>query len=440
MSVYAIVVGILLAGQVGGAGDRYPSPFSTPNPTDAGPRLGSDAASDRNAGSPQAITPSSSQPPNAYSVPMGSSTRDVQPPPASRPMTQSSGSVMGTNSTQPQYGYGNAAPTNSNARPPISNDQDNGPKPSTMMRAMLTPPPGARLSGQPAKLVDVIRTGGSRADQLQRVDAYWDLCSSVADYYLGLREQDELQKLRASVSKVGPTWQQAESELGVRIGTSQHAAVASQYRLASMMGRGGGDSLPLPADLPHCGDYYARFSQVFAGRQSAEGQQLSELLPLRYEELKDAATAVARAQEWLDAIANQRSDASDGTGTLRALELLALRRRAFIQIARDYNRRIARYTELASPGEIGADRLLSMLIKPEGSDNTATRFSSPAPPINRQSQTNKPPATPKTFAEGWEAAKGEGASAITRDESVAPASAEAPSSPHVEHSLLVSPQ
>jgi len=145
-----------------------------------------------------------------------------------------------------------------------------------MMRAMLTPPSGARLSGQPVKLVDVIRTGGSRADQLQRVETYWDLCSSVADYYLGLREQDELQKLRASVSKVGPTWQQAESELGVRIGTSQRAAVASQYRLASMMGRGGGDSLPLPADLPHCGDYYARFSQVFAGRQSAEAQQLSE--------------------------------------------------------------------------------------------------------------------------------------------------------------------
>jgi hypothetical protein len=307
-----------------------------------------------------------------------------------------------------------------------------------MMRAMLTPPAGSRLSGQPIKLADVIRAGGPRADQLRSVDAYWDLCASVADYYLSLREQDELQRLRASVSKPGQTWQQAESELGVRISTSQRAAMASQYRLASMLGRGG-DSLPLPADLPHCGDYYARYGQVFAGRQSPEAQQLSELLPLRYEELKDASTSVVRAQEWLDSIASQRNDASDGTGTLRALELLALRRRAFIQIARDYNRRIARYTELASPGEIGPDRLISMLIKPEAADSTATRFSSPAPPLNRQSQ-KKSDATPKTFAEGWEPLKSDGETAATRDNAVAPASAETPSSPRVEHSLLVAPQ
>ena len=38
------------------------------------------------------------------------------------------------------------------------------------------------------------------------------------------------------VSNVGPVWQEAESELGVRIATSQRAAVASQYRLASLMG------------------------------------------------------------------------------------------------------------------------------------------------------------------------------------------------------------
>ena len=93
----------------------------------------------------------------------------------------------------------------------------------------------------------------------------------MADYYLGVREQDELQRLRSSVTSVGPVWQQAESELGVRIGTSQRAAVASQYRLASLMGGADAASLPLPADLPHCGDYYARYDQVFAGRAVARG-------------------------------------------------------------------------------------------------------------------------------------------------------------------------
>lgn len=408
MFVYVLIVGVALTGQVGGMSDRYSNAASTQNP------------------------------PDAYTVPSTSAPRDSQPPPPlsrSGPMLQNT-TPSSAQPASPAYGYGTPTSTVSPPRGgPISSVQDSGQKPSTLMRAMLTAPPGSRLTGQPLKLADVVRGAGMRADQSQRIEAYWDLCSSVADYYLGLREQDELQKLRASSSR-GSAWQQAESELGVRIGTSQRAAVAAQYRLASMLGRGG-DSLPLPGDLPHCGDYYARYSQVFTGRPSAEAQQLSELLPLRYEEMKDSATAVVRAQEWLDGIAAQRTDASDGTGTLRALELLALRRRAFIQIARDYNRRIARYIELASPGEIGADRLLSMLIKQENGDDTATRFNSPAPPINRQSQTKS--TTPRTFAEGWEPLKSDGDSTTKHDEAVAPASAEAPSDPHVEHSLLVAP-
>ena len=304
---------------------------------------------------------------------------------------------------------------------------------------MLVAPPGNRLSGQPVRLAEVLTGATTREEQSQRVDAYWDLCSSVADYYLGVREQDELQRLRSSVTNVGPVWQQAEAELGVRISTSQRAAVASQYRMASLMGGAAASSLPLPVDLPHCGDYYARYDQVFAGRQSPEAQQLSELLPMRYEELSDAARAVTRAEEFLAAIASQRSG-GDGTGTLRGLELLALRRRAFVQIARDYNRRIARYAELASPGQIDADRLISMLIMREGAANTATRPDTLVPPPNRQSQI---PAedSDQTFAKGWESIKS--SAAAPRDDAVQPASAEAKaakpqvSQPRREHSLLV---
>jgi hypothetical protein len=302
------------------------------------------------------------------------------------------------------------------------------------MRAMLAAPPGSRLTGRPVTLAEAVMGAASRQEQSQRVEAYWDLCSAVADYYLGVREQDELQQLRATVSKVSPIWQQAESELGVRIGTSQRAAVASQYRLASLMGSPDTTSLPLPADPPHCGDYYARYDQVFAGRQSPEAQQLSELLPMRYEELSDAARAITRAEEFLDAIAAQRNNAGDGTGTLRALELLALRRRAFVQIVRDYNRRIARYTELATPGQIDVDRLIGMLIKREGQDNTATRPAATASPLGRQSQSASE-AAPATFAEGWEPLKT--LPQKPRDEAVEPASAESQPPPRREHSLLV---
>ena len=76
---------------------------------------------------------------------------------------------------------------------------------------------------------------------------------------------------------------------------------------------------------------------------------------------------------------------------------MALRRRAFVQIARDYNRRIARYSELATPGQISAERLTGMLIK-------STRFDDghavglAGPPRNRQSSSETSP--PRTFAEG----------------------------------------
>jgi hypothetical protein len=303
-----------------------------------------------------------------------------------------------------------------------------------MMRDMLSRPRDSQLTGDAVALIEVVSGGPSRLEQTQRVEAYWDLCSSVADYYLGLREQEELRRLRSLVTGGGAVWQQAEAEMAVRMDTSLRAARACQIRLAGWLGPRG--SLPLPADMPHCGSYHSRYKEIFAGRPSAEAQELATLLPLRYAELKGAAVAVTRAEEFLRSVA--RKDASEGTGTLRALEFLALRRRAFVQIARDYNRRIARYTELASPGEIGAERLIGMLIKSENT-STATRSAAPATTGRQSSNTSGRP--PRTFAEGegWEPA-GSRPAGVTRDRAVQPASGEARQGPRRERSLLVSPR
>ncbi|MEX2091786.1 MAG: hypothetical protein WD971_03865 [Pirellulales bacterium] len=417
MSVYVLIISLALSGQIVD-GDRYG--LSSGEPASAG-------------GPPPVNNTSPNTSPNSSSGSNNSGNR-ISPPPPFAPEMRTTPATSAED-----YGYG--APASRPSSPPVAariNEADPNTKPSAMMRAMLTAPPGSRLTGQPVRLAEVLSGALARQDQSQRVDAYWDLCSSVADYYLGVREQDELQRLRSSVANISPVWQQAESELGVRIGTSQRAAVASQYRLSSLMGGADASSLPLPADLPHCGDYYARYDQVFAGRQSPEAQQLSDLLPMRYQELSDAALAVTRAEEFLGAIAAQRGG-GDGTGTLKALELLALRRRAFVQIARDYNRRIARYTELASPGQIDAGRLIGMLIMREGAANTATRPAALAPPPNRQSHVpaeNTADDPAQTFAEGWESTNS--AAAPPRDDAVQPVSAEStPSKPRREHSLLV---
>ena len=338
--------------------------------------------------------------------------------------------------SSPPPGYGGFQPQ---SPPPVSSPPPANAasvvKSSALMRTMLTPPAASRLSGERVTLAEVVAGATSRAEQSQRVDAYWDLCSSVADYYLGLAEQHELQRLRSTVPRIGPTWGQAEKELAIRIGTSERAARASQQRVASFGSSLGG--LPLPGDMPHCGSYHSHYGQIFAGRPSREAQELSALLPLRYAELKDAAMAVARAEEWLNTIASMRSENSDGTGTLRALELWALRRRAFVQIARDYNGRIARYAELATPGQVPAERLIGMLILREDR-STATRPSSPTS-SNRQSSRGER-SVPKTFSGGWSPAAPGAPNNITRDDAVEPASAELQDAPRQERSLLVKPR
>jgi hypothetical protein len=286
-------------------------------------------------------------------------------------------------------------------------------------------------------LAEVVATAGSRAEQTQRVEAYWDLCSSVADYYLGLREQEELRQLVAAAPRIGPPLQQAAQDLVVRIGTSQRSAVASQYRLASLIGSV--SSLPLPNDIPHCGSFQSHYEQIFVGRPSAEARELSALLPLRYEELKNAAVSVKRAEDFVLSVASATNLNSDRAGTANALALLALHRRAFVQIARDYNRRIARYSELATPGEIDSGRLVRMLILTSG-QSTATRTSgSQALPSRQSSHAETVPQN--TFADDWQAVGERSVDApAVRDSNVSPASAELEEGPREERSLLVKPQ
>ncbi len=209
-------------------------------------------------------------------------------------------------------------------------------------------------------------------------------------------------------------------------------------RLASLMGRGN-DLMPLPEDAPHCASYNSHYGEIFPQGGPAEAKELDALLPLRYKELQMAAENVQKSEQLVDRFANGQGNFADG---LNSLELLARNRRAFVQIARDYNRRIARYSELASPGEIGAVRLTSMLIKTDA-PATATKPSLPAPPRDRRSSTEA--AQPKTFAEGAGTSAGPIANTSMRDENVKAAAGDEPASPSKsasksERSLLVAPK
>lgn len=287
-------------------------------------------------------------------------------------------------------------------------------KPSVLMAEMLVPPPDTKLNGTPMTLAAVVEQAASRGEKSRCIDAYWDLCAAVTDYYLGLREQQELKDLRTTVPRIGGTLQLIEQEVAGRTETARHAAVAAQYRLASSIGSGP-TSLPLPQDVPHCGNYHSYYEEIFTSRQSPEAQELNALLPQRHAELKAVAAAIERDRRWVDQIVGASQDDPDGSGAAVALELLALRRRAFVQLTRDYNRRIARYCELAAPGEIPSGQLVDMLIRRDPSGTAQHTFAAERP------------------------AGSAAAGATIRDNRVERAAAEVPAGPIRERSLLVTP-
>jgi hypothetical protein len=426
------VLGVTLVGQVGGANERYPGGVTGPPP----------ATNTTPSGAPT-LTPLT----NPASPPANGATRNTTPAPSSGPYAPSRPSNFNSQPTTPAINPNSAPPNMGKPQPPPgyprqnsfpANDSASGQQPPSksalMMQAMLTPPRDSQLRGESVRLIDVVSSGPTRNEQTQRIEAYWDLCSSVADYYLSVREQEELRNLTSAASRQSAALQEAEKKMAVRSDTSLRAARASQFRLAGFIGRGP-NNLPLPADIPHCGTYTSRYEQVFAGRSSPEAQVLAQLLPMRYVELDDAAVGVSGAEDFLRGVIS-RNENPEAAGNLRALELLALQRRAFVQIARDYNRRIARYSELATPGQISPDRLTGMLIKRPSS--------STAPPPTRQSSGIE--ASPqRTFAntpntDDWLPAEKPATTGATKiDSSVQPASATQSGSKQ-ERSVLVQPQ
>jgi hypothetical protein len=237
------------------------------------------------------------------------------------------------------------------------------PKPGDLMRAVLATPMTDQLAGVPLSLGSALRDATTRSAQTERAQAYWDLSAAVAQYYLALQEGVELAALRAGVAAPAATWDAATADAAQRVDYTRHVAVAAQLRLHRLMGAAASPSLPLPADSPHCGRYSTRYGEIFAGRPDSAAAHLNDLLPLIHGELLAETRRVAEAHEWLTFVGEHRDPATDGTGLLRSYQLMTERRRAFIETARVYNHQIAAYAELATPEQIGPERLVAMLIR-----------------------------------------------------------------------------
>ncbi len=244
--------------------------------------------------------------------------------------------------------------------------------PAQLIRSLLQPPAKDQLAGLPLSLANTVQGASSRSEQTRRVEAYWDLSAALADYYLARRDATDLQVLRQGVLQASAQWEEVRQMLDQRGQVAHRSALAAQARLQRMLGRSANGTLPLPADLPHCGAYDTRYDQIFGGRlPSPEAQRYHELLPLEHQSLRRQAVNVAVAYHWLSAVSQRRAPQTDGSELLKAHELLSLERHAFVYAVRSYNTNIARYAEIASPGRVGAGRLVAMLIHTDGNQNAA---------------------------------------------------------------------
>ncbi|NOY42404.1 MAG: hypothetical protein GXP26_11280 [Planctomycetes bacterium] len=267
-------------------------------------------------------------------------------------------------------------------------------KPLQLMRSFLEEPLRGKLVGTPWALADVVQGAPSRAEQTRRVEAYWELTATVAQYHIALQDVVRLKTLQASVRQPSPQWEMELQSLEAQVQVAGRTAKVAQHRLQRLLGRSADESLPLPSDMPHCGAYGTRYNEIFSERHSKLAGQLNELLPLNYQAIQSQAAGVVAANQWLQTVSQTRNPNTDGRGLLKAFELLALRRNAFVDAVRDYNVNIASYAEVASPGEVGTGRLMAMLmhLSPE------QRQSWDSQGIRRASAEEPLGSRPKTFA------------------------------------------
>lgn len=272
-----------------------------------------------------------------------------------------------------------------------------GVKPSALAALLFRRPQDSELGGVSLTLLEAVSNAPTRVEQTRRTELYWDLSAATADYYLTLLESNDLRLLAASVANPGRPWQATLQRINARSAAALQGARAAQQRLQLAIGREGATSPPLPADLPHTGDYDARYQELFAGRPDPAAEQLSLSLPLCFENLRSESNRVAEAFQWLQFVSQQRNPQSDGTELLRAYETLALRRRVFVDLVGDYNQAIAAYTALAVPRSVSSERVVAMLIRSTNDRSTSDESVAPAAASEPRSATAESPETRRGF-------------------------------------------
>ena len=365
MQICTLVLGIFLAGQLSDSGGTRYAPVTPPV-------AGNAPLSD--------VLPVQQQP---WDSPPAATQPTTTPPVMAQPLPRRSNPLRAT------------APAAAPARSVAVTEN-----PADLFRRLAKPIGAEKLRGTALSLTEAVQNLRSRSEQTDRVKIYWELSQAVTEYHLATVESVELQSLRNNISQPSNAWQQTQQTVAARRQVAHDAVKVAQLRLAAELRRPSEALMPLPSDLPYCGVYESRYDQIFQGRSSQEAKQLSDLLPLRFQELGQQAIDTQKALELLTLVDQQRSPQSDGAQLLHVYEQLALQRRVFVTTAYQYNSHIVDYTHLAVPQNVGTVRLVSMLIPLNGNladdrNRGAIQRASAEEPI---SQNRLSHGQPRTFA------------------------------------------
>jgi hypothetical protein len=373
---------VLLSGQLGDqAGERYPA-----KPTTSKSAVGTESSAETSA--PVVAEESAATNENFFDS-IDAEAQPLTPPLHSPPLESPSQTATTTTET---------------TAPESETD------PAKLLASFWEAPLESPVKGTPLTLAEAINNSLSRPEQTQRVVAYWELSQAVTDYYLTSKERTELVALAQGIAQPSPDWETARQATAARLKFAREHVRVAQESLAQLMANTTVGFKPLPSDVPFCGPYETRYAEIFQNRPSPLAQQLNELLPRAYQDLGTRTREIADARKWMFKVSDTRSPQTDGTELLKAYELFAVRRRMFVGAVKEYNLGIVRYTEIATPGMLETERLVSMLIRTGGSQgktfDTDVQKANAEEGINPNDSSslpaNKPGVTGKPGVTDWQ--------------------------------------
>ena len=230
-----------------------------------------------------------------------------------------------------------------------------------------------RLSGRSMKLVEALSYANTPQRQLKVIHAYWYLVSSVARYNLECRLVRRLEDLGSSAAD-GATMQTSLASAAATREEARCVAITAQHALAEAAMLGVGDSLPLPADLPHVGAYRTRFAQIFSVKPAPPRMRLIDrALPIHCKAINARALAIMAADKSLQAaMADRGAGRGDFEGVVSRIAQLNRQHLALVDAVCNYNHEIVEYAVASLAQPISGPALVAMLI--ETKHGGATHF------------------------------------------------------------------